>query len=109
MLPPLRIIPTLRPKKRSRYLSKAANPAAPAPSTTVFSISSSKRTASSISSSSTSRMSSTNSRIMGRVSFPGVLTAIPSAIVDLPQTIGSPWRALSIEGKRFVCTPIILI
>ena len=75
MLPPHSTSPTLRPAKRARCFSSAARPAAPAPSTTVFSISSSIRIACSMSSSSTSSTSSTRSRISGSVSAPGVLDA----------------------------------
>jgi len=45
MLPPQRISPTRLPAKRSRKRINAASPAAPAPSTTVFSISSNSRMA----------------------------------------------------------------
>ena len=59
--------------KRARLRSRAASGAAPAPSTTVFSISSSSTIASSISPSSTSRISATFFAMISRVSAPGLL------------------------------------
>ena len=84
MLPPHSTRPTLRPAKRCGCFSSAASPAAPAPSTTVFSISSSITIACSMSPSSTSTRSSTRRRMISRVICPGWPTAMPSAIVLLP-------------------------
>ena len=99
MFPPLRIKPTCLPRKRSRLRNRAASPAAPAPSTTVFSTSSKSSTASSSASSSTSRISLTSSRTSGRVSSPGLWTAIPSARVALPHSTGSPARHCFMAGE----------
>ena len=60
MLPPHSTMPTVRPLKRSRCAHTAARPAAPAPSTTVFSMLMSRLTAFSICGSDTSTMSSTS-------------------------------------------------
>ena len=75
----------------------AASAAAPAPSTTDFSISSSIRTAFSSAGSSTSRMSETCCRMISRVISPGRFTAMPSAIV-VPSRSGSPRR----PGTAFI-------
>ena len=66
MLPPQRTRPTFLPAKRRGCFISAARPTAPAPSTTVFSISSSIRIACSMSSSETRTTSSTSARITGR-------------------------------------------
>ncbi len=80
MLPPERIAQT-GPSPGTRPATSAATAAAPAPSTTSFVRSSSSTIACAISPSETvTTVSSRRSRI-GRVSAPGRLTAIPSAIV----------------------------
>ena len=88
MLPPLSTRPTLRPAKRPGASSTAARPAAPAPSTTVFSISRSVTIACSRRASDTSTMSSTCRRISAIVSDPGRSTAMPSAMV-VPEDAGA--------------------
>ena len=80
MLPPDRNEPDLVAGEARGAFITAARPTAPAPSTTVFSISSSIRIACSMSSSPTSTTSSTR-LISGKVSAPGDLTPMPSAIV----------------------------
>ena len=88
----------MRPLNRSGAFSTAARPAAPAPSTTVFSMLINRLTARSISCSETSTMSSTSSRTIACVMRPGALTAMPSASVS--PRIGSrvPLMALYMEG-----------
>ena len=105
MLPPHSTRPTFLPWKRWRCASTAASPAAPAPSTTVFSISSSSTMACSMSPSSTSRIALTSSRTIGSVSLPGSFTAMPSAIVVVPNSGTKPWIAQYMEGKRVVSAP----
>ena len=80
-LPPLR---TTAVGTGSKYLLRynaAARAAAPAPSTKVFNLSKATRMAEAISSSLTVKILSTYSKINSVVSFPGLLTAIPSAMV----------------------------
>ena len=45
--------------------------------------------------------------MISRVSTPGVPTAMPSAMVLLPCGCCVPWTALTMAGKRVVCTPTI--
>ena len=101
MLPPHSTRPT-RGRRSARDTPSAASPAAPAPSTTVFSISRSVRIASSIASSSTSRMSPTSASMIGKVSSPGALTAMPSAIVGRRRRGGRP-AALAIDRRAGRC------
>ena len=109
ILPPHSTRPTFLPAKRAGYLSSAASPAAPAPSTRVFSISSSMTMACSMSPSSTSSMSVTNALMMPVAITPGVPTAIPSAMVLLPCGCWVPLMALTMLGNRLVCTPTMSI
>ena len=109
MFPPERMSPTRLSLNRSFCWARAASPAAPAPSTTVFSTSRRSRTAVSISSSSTRKMSSTCSRTMGRVRSPGRLTAIPSAMVWMPHWMVLPLTARAMEGNRAAWTPKTLM
>ena len=91
-------------------LNKAAVETAPAPSDTIFWLSIMNNIACAISSSSTTTTSSTNSFIISNVKSPGVLTAIPSAIVGaLNADVTSPfWNDSFIEGILAVWTPITL-
>ena len=84
-LPPETTTPTVRPVKRCGWARTAARAAAPAPSATIFSVSSRRVIAASISSSPTSSTSATSASITGRVSPPGCLTAMPSATVGPPK------------------------
>ena len=104
-MPPHSTSPMVLPAKREGLLSTAASPAAPAPSTTVFSICNSSATAFSSAGSSTSRMSSTRSAITFEVKSPGTLTAIPSASVSPPQGRLAPLILSNIEGNSAACTP----
>ena len=105
MLPPQSTRPTLRPRKRSGCFSSAASGAAPAPSTTVFSISSSSTIACSMSPSSTSRMSATCARDDRARELPGSFTAMPSAMVEAANCGSVPFIAWYIAGKRTTSTP----
>ena len=98
MLPPHRTMPIFLPAKYSGFAMTAARPAAPAPSTTVFSIWSSRLTALSSCASLTSWISSTSPRITCEVNAPGTLTAIPSASVSPSHAICLPWSSAYIDG-----------
>ena len=108
MLPPDSTSPTRLPLKRSGCRISAASPAAPAPSTSVFSISSSISTACSMSPSSTSSRSSTWRRDDLARQHAG--RAHGDAFGDgarCPAAWCVPCTALTIAGKRVVCTPTI--
>ena len=109
MLPPQMTAPTLRPAKRSFSFISAATPAAPAPSATIFCCSTRTWTAVSIWPSSTSRMSATSSSMIGRVSAPGFLTAMPSASVWPPALGANSLTAWYMDGNSSAWTPIISI
>ncbi len=82
MLPPESTTATRRPATSGTWPpSSAATPTAPAPSTTSFCRSRSSAMASTISSSVTATISCTCRWTSGKVSSPGRLTAMPSAIV----------------------------
>jgi hypothetical protein len=98
MLPPQSTRPTVRPLNQAGSCSAAASPAAPAPSTTVFSMLMRRLTACSISGSDTSRMSSTSWRTMGSVRCPGAFTAMPSASVSPRMGSRVPLMALYMDG-----------
>ena len=93
MLAPLATSTQLRPANTSGQASSAARLAAPAPSTTTFSMSRYRPTARSMSSSVTTTMSSTSSRAIATVSAPGSTTAMPSAMVIPPVGVAVPPRA----------------
>jgi len=82
--------PIFRPRNNSGLPSTAASDAAPAPSTTVFSISRSRTRALSISSSRTSNTSLTSASTTRFANGPGRFTAIPSAIVCPRTAIARP-------------------
>jgi hypothetical protein len=105
MLPPPSTRHTLRPRKRSGCRRSAASGAAPAPSATVFSISSSITIDCSTSPSSTSTISATLRATISRVILPGSFTAIPSAMVDAANSGSVPRIAWYIDGKRCTSTP----
>ena len=52
-------------------------------------------------------MSPTSSRTIGRVSSPGVRTAMPSAMLGRSGASGRPARLRYIEGQAAACTPTI--
>ena len=105
MLPPPSTTPTLRPANSAGSFIMAASGAAPAPSTSVFSMSSSSTMPCSMSPSSTSTTSSTYFSTSSRVKCPGRPTAMPSAMVDPPCGRVACLTALYMLGKRSACTP----
>ncbi len=92
MLPPERIATTVPgPSAGTRPARIAATPTAPAGSTTSLARSSSTRRARAMSSSVTVTTASTASRTISKLRMPGLLTAMPSAIVaTTPISVGSP-------------------
>ncbi len=58
-----------------------------------------------MSDSETSTMSSTSASMIGSVIAPGDFTAMPSAIVLVPDFSDSPFTAAYIAGKRSAWTP----
>ncbi len=107
MLPPLSTSPTLRPANRSWLAHTAARPAAPAPSTTVFSIVMSRLTAASICGSETSRMSSTRRRTIGVGDLPRRLhgDALGQRVAAHRQARALDRRCTSTD-RAPACTPI---
>ena len=108
MLPPESTSATRRPASPSGRLSSAASGAAPAPSTTVFSISSRSRIALASSSSFTVTTSSAYRAARSKVTSPTRRTAMPSAIVGAAGT-RTRCRACSercIAGMASASTPI---
>ena len=91
MLPPETIHTDFLPLRFALSNIAAASAVAPAPSATVFCFSIRVRIAVAISSSVTVTISSTYFWHISNVRSPGLLTAIPSAIVDtFSSSIGSP-------------------
>ncbi len=82
--------------------SSAATPTAPAPSTTSLARSSRRTIASATSSSPTTHSSSTSRSTSGRVTSPGRLMAMPSAIVAV--LVAASGRAYG--EHAFTCTPV---
>ena len=92
-------------------LISAATAIAPAPSVTSFARSASRTIASTITSSPTVTMPSSQRSISGRVSSPGRLTAMPSAIVRALGVSTGSWAAIesAIAAQPSAWTPITSI
>ena len=107
MFPPLSTMPMRSPALNLTLLCRIlATPTAPAPSTTIFCVSSRNKIAFAISSSSTCTNSSTHSRIFASVVSLASRTAIPSAIVRtvFEFMLFLALKLLNIAGAPFALT-----